>query len=414
MHKKRHCKTLWRYVARIIKENIENNKSIKNLVYDSPYTNKKKLMCAALRVSSSLKVLEKIIKKFKLHSGSINENYYRLCCQIDEFINCPQNIGYLPLLKENQKKIKKLYCKHAFTAPIQDVVKFVRLNPLKGDTTKTFQILENKYSYHENNFENYNNFLSFISNIPKNTFTKDYHIKDLLVFSGSIDFHNEQFYKNGSIVIQNKASCLPALALNPPKNAIVLEACAAPGNKTCHLSALMHNTGKIYAVDKDETRFNVMKKLLKNNGVSNFCAINSDFLEMDPKSDDASSVEYILVDPSCSGSGMNNYYKQAKDVDRITKLANIQAMLLSHAFLFENVKRILYSTCSIYEEENEGVVDEVVKKSENFEIVKILPEIITRGNKKYAFSDKVVSMTNNDMCNGFFVAMFEKKKEPKN
>lgn len=75
---------------------------------------------------------------------------------------------------------------------------------------------------------------------------------------------------------------------------------------------------------------------------------------------DAPGVEYIVVDPSCSGSGMQNRLSvtgsDEKDSDRLQKLGGLQIKILSHAMTnFPNVKRIAYSTCSLYEEENEEV-----------------------------------------------------------
>lgn len=75
---------------------------------------------------------------------------------------------------------------------------------------------------------------------------------------------------------------------------------------------------------------------------------------------DVPGVEYILVDPSCSGSGMQNRLSvtgsEEKDADRLRKLGGLQIKILSHAMTnFPNVKRIAYSTCSLYEEENEEV-----------------------------------------------------------
>lgn len=62
-----------------------------------------------------------------------------------------------------------------------------------------------------------------------------------------MQFHDDIAYKTGKIILQDKASCFPAVVLAPPaeESAVVIDATAAPGNKTSHLSALMHNKGKV-------------------------------------------------------------------------------------------------------------------------------------------------------------------------
>lgn len=78
-------------------------------------------------------------------------------------------------------------------------------------------------------------------------FTKDAHIPNLLAFAPKATFHNDPMYTTGKIILQDKASCFPAVILDPPAsdNAVVIDATAAPGNKTSHLSALMKNRGKV-------------------------------------------------------------------------------------------------------------------------------------------------------------------------
>lgn len=78
-------------------------------------------------------------------------------------------------------------------------------------------------------------------------FDKDEHIPDLLRFHPRVTFHEDECYKRGKIILQDKASCFPAVVLNPPvsEHAVVIDATAAPGNKTSHLSALMQGKGKV-------------------------------------------------------------------------------------------------------------------------------------------------------------------------
>ena len=122
------------------------------------------------------------------------------------------------------------------------------------------------------------------------------------MFSSGVDLHRHDLYTSGSIILQDKASCLPAFFLAPPPHAKVLDACSAPGNKTTHLSALMNNTGTVYAFELNPSRFKILGSTVKRAGASNVVTHQGDFLKVKPK--DYSMVTHMLLDPSCSCSGM--------------------------------------------------------------------------------------------------------------
>lgn len=80
-------------------------------------------------------------------------------------------------------------------------------------------------------------------------FTRDAHIENLLLFPPQARLIDTSEYSDGRLILQDKASCFPAIVLAPPtrRGSVIIDATAAPGNKTSHLSALMGNQGKVRA-----------------------------------------------------------------------------------------------------------------------------------------------------------------------
>ncbi|CAG2209297.1 NSUN5 [Mytilus edulis] len=166
-----------------------------------------------------------------------------------------------------------------------------------------------------------------------------------------------------------EASCFPAHILNPTEGSVVIDCCAAPGNKTSHVASLMKNHGTIFAFDKDGRRMATLQELTSLAGVTCVTTRCQDFLRVNPDDEKYQDVEYILVDPSCSGSGIVSRMNKFTDdddssaADRLESLSNFQALILEQAMKFPNVKTIVYSTCSIHSQENEEVVENVLKNT---------------------------------------------------
>lgn len=128
-------------------------------------------------------------------------------------------------------------------------------------------------------------------------------LPDLLLFPPGTDLHSHPLVKQGVLVLQSKASCMPAHALAPAPGWQVVDACAAPGNKTTHLAALMQNRGAILACDRDERRLQRLRRNAELAGASCIQAQLADFLTVDPEAPPYSHTQAVLLDPSCSGSG---------------------------------------------------------------------------------------------------------------
>ena len=265
----------------------------------------------------------------------------------------------------------------------------------------------------------------------------DKHIPDLLAFVPNEDLTKTAAYRDGLIILQDKASCFPAYLLGPPAAGMdCIDACAAPGNKTTHIAAINHNyrprtATKIHACEKDRKRAETLYSMITKAGADKSVVVKAgqDFLKLDPINPIGYNVGSILLDPSCSGSGIigrDNEFTvtlpKAEDLTatrrskkrkrkapliaiaetsqnegmeivaeetpkdpstRLESLSHFQLKLLLHAFQFPRVTRITYSTCSVHDEENEYVVMKAL----------LSPIAIDRGWKILPREDQVSGMT---------------------
>ncbi|KAM8991232.1 28S rRNA (cytosine-C(5))-methyltransferase isoform 1-T1 [Ara ararauna] len=245
-------------------------------------------------------------------------------------------------------------------------------------------------------------------------FLLDLHLPELLVFPPQTDFHDNVLYTSGHIILQDKASCLPAFLLSPAAGAHVIDACAAPGNKTSHLAAILKNKGQIFAFDVDTKRLATMSTMLTRAGVTGFQLAQQDFLTVDPGDPKYSKVAYILLDPSCSGSGMVNRVpvaEAAASAERLQALAGFQRKVLSHGLSFPALRRLVYSTCSLHREENEDVVGAVLQEwGSAFRLVDAFPGWPCRGLAAFPGAESCLRASAADtLTQGFFVAVLERR-----
>jgi putative methyltransferase len=128
-------------------------------------------------------------------------------------------------------------------------------------------------------------------------------------------FLKSDAYKSGSIIFQDKASCFPAYLLDPlAEDGNIIDTCAAPGNKTTHIAAILlsHNAEPdecsqvIHAFEKTKGRAETLEKMVSLAGSGAWTKLHprQDFLKTDPKSAAFKNVGALLLDPSCSGSGI--------------------------------------------------------------------------------------------------------------
>eukprot|EP00884_Botryococcus_braunii_P014831 jgi/Botrbrau1/23349/Bobra.0051s0008.1 len=252
---------------------------------------------------------------------------------------------------------------------------------------------------------------------------QDTMLEDVLLFPAGTDLHNHPLVKDSRLILQSRASCMPAHALSPRPGWAVLDACAAPGNKTTHLAAMVGLQGRVLAFDKDPKRLELLKRNALAAGATNIEANVADFLSLDLGDPKYAGVKALLLDPSCSGSGTKrrrlDHLLSAVDREegeealsqRLQGLAKFQEAALRHAFCLPSLERLAYSTCSIHREENEDVVAAVMPLAEElgFQLADPFPAWQRRGLPVLAGSRLLVRVDEElDGTDGFFIAVFER------
>jgi len=244
------------------------------------------------------------------------------------------------LKKIYNEKTAKDYLDFISSKPFQ----YVRINSLKTNLNELTQNLSNNYGIEFETVPRIPNCLKIVKGEDKTGKTVQ-HI-------------------NGEYYMQSLSSMLPALALHPDENDIVLDLCSAPGSKTTQLGEMMRNKGTLIAneISIDRVKmlvFNIDRMNLINAGV-----IHSKGELLGKIYPD--HFDKILVDAPCSGLGIiqkknevNNWWS----LIRVSILGDLQLRLLIAAIkMVKEGGEIVYSTCTLTVEENELIINKVLEK----------------------------------------------------
>ncbi|EHP86945.1 NOL1/NOP2/sun family putative RNA methylase [Methanotorris formicicus] len=175
-------------------------------------------------------------------------------------------------------------------------------------------------------------------------------------------------YLFGYYFVQSISSMIPPIVLNPSKDDLVLDMCAAPGGKTTHLSQLMGNEGVIVSVEIKSSRMKSLKANINRMDIANVIMLNMNALHLKEKN---LRFDKILLDAPCSGNVIKDKSRNVTKED-IIYCSNRQKELIDVGIdLLKEGGTLVYSTCSSEEEENEGVIEHILNKRDNVELLPI-------------------------------------------
>ena len=213
-------------------------------------------------------------------------------------------------------------------------------------------------------------------------------------------------YDEGKIYLQSLSSMLPPIILQPKENDDILDMAAAPGGKTTQIASIVNNKARITACEMNNIRAEKLKYNIEKQGANCVYVMVTD----SRKIDDFFSFVSILLDAPCSGSGTlnNNDNKIEKTFTPklIQKSSKTQAQLLKKAInILKQGKEMIYSTCSILQEENEDILASILKTGK----VEIVPINVDKTIPKLPTKiDGTLCVCPNEEYEGFFVAKIRK------
>jgi 16S rRNA (cytosine967-C5)-methyltransferase len=194
-----------------------------------------------------------------------------------------------------------------------------------------------------------------------------FYMREYLTVRNLPNIKQSALFTAGLFSIQDESAGLVGELLAPQPGETVIDLCSAPGGKALHAAELMRNEGRIIAVDKYETRLNLVKQSAERTGVTII-----EFLEGDAASLELAPADKVLADVPCSGVGVLSKkpdIKWKREPEDISKLVEIQHAILENAARLVRPGGVLvYSTCTMEPEENHEVVMNFLKAHPEFAI----------------------------------------------
>jgi len=217
-------------------------------------------------------------------------------------------------------------------------------------------------------------------------------------------------FAEGLFQIQGESSQLIAYLLAPEPRERILDACAAPGGKTCHIAELMNDSGTVIAFDASVRG---VERIRANAGRLNLQSIEAIQADVTQALSDALCLPYdrVLVDAPCSGLGTLRAHPEIKwrrqehDIERLSRLQ--MKILQGAARHLKPGGTLVYSTCTLTREENDSIVELFLAQHNEFELTdaaRYLPEPARHMMRGSYFQ----ALPQRDNSDGFFAARLRK------
>jgi len=222
-----------------------------------------------------------------------------------------------------------------------------------------------------------------------------HNTQDALLIKNKINVYRLKSFKEGFFEIQDTASQMVSIFLEPKPGMLVVDACAGEGSKTLHIAALMQNKGRIIAMDLQDWKLEVLRRRAKKSGAYNI--ETRQILSSKSYKRFKGKTDRLLLDVPCSGLGTIRRNPDIKwkispsDIERLKKIQ--KELLEKYCNLLKRGGRFVYSICSILPSEGEEQVKAFLEKQ----------------NNKYILIKEKRYWPNQDDTDGFYIALIERK-----
>ena len=231
-------------------------------------------------------------------------------------------------------------------------------------------------------------------------------LTDCLILSKTGNLERLTAFQEGLFYIQDPASRLAVLALDPKPGMRVLDCCAAPGGKSFAAAIRMEGRGEVISCDLHSHKKKLIQAGADRLGLTNITPMTADGKIVRPEWKDA--FDRVLVDAPCSGLGVIRKKPDIryKDPAPLAGLPEVQRAILDVAAGYIKPGGVLlYSTCTLLRRENEGVVESFLRGHPNYKA-----EAFTLTEPVGSVSDGMVTLwSHRQGTDGFFLCKLRKE-----